>query len=130
MNIIIQSLGFKAGDALKTLIREKLNQLKSDRISGATVTLFKGADTEQADNYCEIRLDMPGNDPFVKRQDAHFETAVHQCTEVLKKIIQEQKEKHIRERQGSAELIQDAINQAETGEDPELEDVVKKWAVE
>ncbi len=130
MNIIIQSLGFKASDSLEALITEKLNQLKSDRISGATVTLFKGPGTEQAGNYCEMRLDMPGNDPFVKRQDAHFETAVQQCIEVLKKVIQEQKEKHIRERQGSAELIQDAINQAETGEDPELEEVVKLRAVE
>jgi len=125
MNIIIQSLGFKASDALEALISEKLHQLKSDRINSATVTLFKGPDAEQQDNYCEIRLDMPGNDPFVKRQDAHFETAVHQCMEVLKKVLQEQKEKHIRERQGSAELIQDAINQAETDQDPELEEVVK-----
>ena len=125
MNIIIQSLGFKASAALEALITEKLNQLKSDRINSATVTLFKGPDTEQEDNYCEIRLDMPGNDPFVKRQDVHFETAFHQCVDLLKKQLQEQKEKHIRERQASAELIQDAINQAETDQDPALEDVVK-----
>lgn len=125
MNIIIQSLGFKAGDALEALITEKINNLKSDRISGATVTLYKGPDSEPNDNYCEIRLEMPGNDPFVKRHDAHFEMAVDQCIEVLKKVLQEQKEKHIRERQGSAELIQDAIIQAETDLDPDLEDVVK-----
>jgi len=68
---------------------------------------------------------MPGNDPFVKRHDAHFETAVNHCVDVLKNELQQQKQKHIRERQASAELIQDAINQAETDQDPELEDVVK-----
>lgn len=125
MNIIIQSLGFKASDTLEALITEKLNHLKSDRISGATVTLYKGSDTEVQDNYCEIRLEMPGNDPFVKRHDAHFEMAFTHCVEVLKKVLQEQKEKHIRDRQGSAVVIQDAINQAETDQDPELEEVVK-----
>lgn len=124
MNIIIQSLGFKASDNLEALITEKLNQLKADSINSATVTLYKGPDASQAD-YCEIRLDMPGNDPFVKRQDTHFETAFHQCVEVLKKRLQEQKEKHIRERQASAEQIQDAINEAETDMDPSLDDVVK-----
>ena len=125
MNIIIQSLGFKASDALEALITDKLHHLKSDRIAGATVTLYKGPESETADNYCEIRLDMPGNDPFVKRHDAHFETAFGQCMEVLKNTLQQQKEKHIRNRQGSAELIQDAINQAEADLDPDLEDVVK-----
>lgn len=124
MNIIIQSLGFKASDNLETLITEKLNRLNSDSISSATVTLYKGADAAQGD-YCEIRFDMPGNDPFVKRQDTHFETAFHQCVEVLKKRLQEQKEKHIRERQASSEKIQDAINEAETDLDPSLEDLVK-----
>jgi len=125
MNIIIQSLGFKASEALEAMIAEKLNSLPSDRINSATVTLYKGPETETADNYCEIRLDMPGNDPFVKRHDAHFETAANHCVDVLKKVLQQQKEKHIRERQGSATLIQDTINQAETDQDPELEDVVK-----
>lgn len=125
MNIIIQSLGFKASNALETLVTEKLNSLKSDRVIGATVTLYKGPGTEPADSYCEIRLDIPGNDAFVKRHDAHFETAITYCVDVLKNVLQQQKEKHIRERQGNAAVIQDAINQAETDQDPDLEDVVK-----
>jgi len=41
MNIIIQSLGFKASAALEAMITEKLNSLKSDKINSATVTLYK-----------------------------------------------------------------------------------------
>jgi putative sigma-54 modulation protein len=125
MNIIIQSLGFKASAGLEASITEKLNGLKSHKISNATVTLYKGPDGEPYDNYCEIRLNVPGNDPFVKRHDARFETAVSHCVDALKNVLQQQKEKHIRERQGNAAVIQDVINEAETDQDPELEDVVK-----
>lgn len=125
MNIIIQSLGFRAGEALETFVREKLSHLKSDRIIKATVTLYKGPDAEADDNYCEIRLDMPGNDPFVKRHNAYFETAVTECVDVLQGVLQRQKTKNIHRRIGSADAIQDAINEAETFRDPDLEDVVK-----
>jgi len=125
MNIIIQSLGFKAGEALETFVQEKLNHLKSDRIIKATVTLYKGPNSEANDNYCEIRLDMPGNDPFVKRHNAYFETAVTECIDVLQDVLQRQKTKNIHSRIGSADAIQDAINEAETFRDPDLEDVVK-----
>lgn len=125
MNIIIQSLGFTAGKSLESFTREKISKLKSDRIIKATVTLYKGPETEPGASYCEIRLDMPGNDPFVKRHDSEFETAINQCVEVLQEMLRQEKERHIRSRQASAQEIQDVINQAEADQDPDLEDVVK-----
>lgn len=122
MNIIIQSLGFKASDDLESFIKEKINGLRADKIVAANVTLYKGPESEPQSNYCEIRLDMPGNDPFVKRHDGFFETAVSQCVDVLKTLLKEQKEKNIRERQANASLIQDAINEAAATEDEVLED--------
>ena len=43
MDIIIQSLGFKAGEELETYIHEKLGKLSpNDHIVRANVTLFLG----------------------------------------------------------------------------------------
>ena len=47
MDIIIQSLGFTAGEQLETYTREKLEKLTpSDNIIRANVTLFLGPDRQ------------------------------------------------------------------------------------
>lgn len=123
MDIIIQSLGFKAGDTLEIFINEKLNTLKSDHIVRANVTLFKGHDNIAENNYCEIRLEVPGNDHFVKKHSIYFETAVSECVAVLAQQISKAKDKHT-SKQADATMIQDSL--AETNEgDVELEDVIK-----
>ena len=42
MDIIIQSLGFNAGETLEQFIKEKVSSLKSDSIVRANVTLYLG----------------------------------------------------------------------------------------
>ncbi len=128
MDIIIQSLGFQAGDTLENFIREKLHTLKSGDIVRANVTLYKGPDSNPDNSYCEIRLEIPGNDPFVKKHSPYFETSVSECVEVLTQKLQKHKSKIIDSRKAETLLIQDKINEA--GEDApdadvELEDVVK-----
>ena len=125
MDIIIQSLGFKASETLEDFAREKINALKHDNIVRANVTLFKGPESEPENSYCEIRLEVPGNDLFVKKHSAYFETAISDCTEVLQEKLRQLKTKKQVRRQGDAQAIQDAVNQAETDLDPELEDVVR-----
>lgn len=127
MEIIIQSLGFKAGDSLETFVKDKLNALKSDRIVSATVTLYKGPDSNPDSNYCEIRLEAPGNDPFVKKNGAHFETAVSECVDVLTQMLQKSKNKEADARRAESAVIQDAllVGEDDTDTDTELEDVVK-----
>lgn len=126
MDIIIQSLGFKAGEALENFIREKLDTVKSDRIIRANVGLYLGADSNPENNYCEIRLEVPGNDLFVKKNSPHFETAVTECVEVLKQQVNKEKEKYTDSRQADAEKIQDALMEGNVqDEDTDLEDVVK-----
>ena len=125
MDIIIQSLGFKAGDSLESFIKEKVSQLKSDKIVRANVTLFKGPAGTTANDYCEIRLEVPGNDHFVKKQSEYFETAVSECVEVLSQMIKRSKEKHTGARQADSIAIQDAILEGEDDGEVELEDVVK-----
>lgn len=124
MDIIIQSLGFRAGGTLESLIREKLNSLKSDNIVRANVTLYKGPVGNPEADYCEIRLEVPGNDHFVKRHHESFEMAVTECVDVLAMQIRKSKDKYLDSRQGDAETIQDVIMQP-GDDDVELEDVVK-----
>jgi putative sigma-54 modulation protein len=120
MNIIIQSLGFKASEQLQHFTREKINDLKLDKIAGANVTLYKGPESEPENSYCEIRLEIPGNDPFVKKHSAHFETAISGCIEVLKERLRQLKIKKQLRRKGDAGAIQDAVNEAETDTDPDF----------
>lgn len=97
MDIIIQSLGFKAGEDLESRIREKLNKLTpNDQIIRANVTLYVGADKNIPDTFCEIRLEVPGNDLFVKESAKDdFEQAVDATINKLQGILRKQKEKQI-----------------------------------
>jgi putative sigma-54 modulation protein len=126
MDIIIQSLGFKASGSIESLIAEKLNTVKSDKIVRANVILFKGADSDPANNYCEIRLEIPGNDLFVKRHSTYFEISVNECIDVLKQQVNRHKEKHVHNLQADVVKIQDALSADDIDDgDVELEDVVK-----
>ena len=126
MEIIIQSLGFTASPELETFVREKLNNLKGDRLINANVTLYKGPASNPDSDYCEIRLGIPGKDSFVKKHSAHFETSVSECVETLAKILHTAKKQGIG-RQADKVAIQEALVQGEEDfdEDVELEDVVK-----
>jgi ribosome-associated translation inhibitor RaiA len=127
MDIIIQSLGFKAGETLEVFINEKVGSIKNDTIIRANVTLFKGPNSAPENDYCEIRLEMPGNDPFVKKHGVHFETAVSECVDVLSETLNRLKSRDVSNRQAEASAIQDALLQGESDDDTdtELEDVVK-----
>ena len=96
MNVIIQSLGFKAGEELEGYIREKLEKLTpSDQIVSANVVLFLGPDRATPNNYCEIRLGIPGNDLFVKESAADFEQAVDSSVNKLQSMLRKAKEKQV-----------------------------------
>ncbi|MEP6617032.1 MAG: HPF/RaiA family ribosome-associated protein [Ginsengibacter sp.] len=125
MDIIIQSLGFNAGESLENFISEKINTLKSDNIVRANVTLYKGPSGNPDSDYCEVRLEVPGNDLFVKKHSEHFETSVSECVEVLSAQIKKNKEKNVEARQANVSVIQDELLNSEDDMDVELEDVVK-----
>ena len=95
MDIIIESPGFKASEGLESYVRETLGKLKGDNIIRANVTLYKGADSDPASKFCEIRLEVPGNDHFVKKSAGTFETAVLDAIETLQEMLKKAKEKMI-----------------------------------
>lgn len=101
MDIIIQSLGFKAGENLEAFIREKLEKLTpNDHIVRANVTLYLGPDRATPNTYCEIRLEVPGNDHFVKESAPEFEQAVDQTVNKLQGMLRKAKEKMTEHRPG------------------------------
>jgi ribosome-associated translation inhibitor RaiA len=95
MDIIIESPGFKASNDLENYVRETLTKLKSDKIIRADVTLYVGSDGNPANKFCEIRLEVPGNDHFVKKNAGTFETAVLDSVETLQEMMKKAKEKNI-----------------------------------
>lgn len=93
MDVIIQSLGFTAGEELEMYIKEKLEKLDrmDDKIIRARVTLQKGQSV--TDNHmCDIRLEVPGNDHFVQKASGSFQTASLDAVEALQKIIRRTKD--------------------------------------
>ena len=96
MDIIIQSLGFKASDHLEGYVREKLGKLNpSEHIIRANVMLFQGPNRSTPNDYCEIRLEVPGNDHFVKEHSPQFEQSVDSAVNKLQQMLRKNKEKQI-----------------------------------
>jgi len=94
MDIIIQSLGFKASNHLEDYVKEKLEKLKpKDHIVRANVVLFQGPDRAIPNDYCEIRLEVPGNDHFIKESSPDFEQSIDGAVQKLQNILRKIKEK-------------------------------------
>lgn len=94
MNIIIQSLGFTAGEDLEAFINEKLKDFdKEMNIIRANVTLFIASDSNPHKYYCEIRLEVPGYDPFVKKSSDTFEKAIVDAVDAIQNNLRKAKEK-------------------------------------
>jgi putative sigma-54 modulation protein len=95
MDVIIQSLGFKAGESLEGYVREKLGKVDqmAQNVVRADVTLFLGPDSDKENNHCEIRLEVPGNDHFVKKNAPSFEQAVTEAVDTLQSMVRKAKEK-------------------------------------
>jgi len=114
MRVIVQSLGFRASEALENFIREKLKVIKYDKLIAANVVLHKGTESTPNNKHCEIRLEIPGNDIFAKRNSLYFETAVSACIEALNETLKRSKSKRIYKRQTGAIQIQDEALKSDT----------------
>lgn len=126
MDIIIQHLGFETSETLDQFIREKVNTLKSDKIVRANVTMYLASEGNPENQVCEIRLEIPGNDLFVKKGAAHFEAAINECVDILQTQLKKNHDKNINRRHANEDKIQDELIAGEDDEqETELEDVVK-----
>lgn len=95
MNIKINSVKFSAAKKLETFVETKVRKLEQfyDDIISAEIFL-KLENTQEVENkIAEIKLDIPGNELFVKKQSKTFEEAVDSAIEALKRQITKVKEK-------------------------------------
>lgn len=91
MNVNVHSIHFDADIKLVEFIKEKLNKLTQfhDSILSGDVTLKVGSDGERPENkVVEIRLMVPGNDLFAKRQASSFEEAAVNTVEALRSQVE------------------------------------------
>lgn len=95
MEVIVQSLGFKAGAELENYVAEKLGKLdkRIPEVVRANVMLFIGPESQPDNKHCEIRLEMPGNDPFVKKNGTTWELAIVEAVDALENIVRKSKDK-------------------------------------
>lgn len=95
MDLIISSLHFKADAKLEDFIREKTQKLTPlfDNVLGCEVVLRLDAASDNSNKIAEIKLIIPGNDLFSKRQAKSFEEAVDNAVDALRKQLKKRKEK-------------------------------------
>lgn len=95
MKTLIQAVDFTAQPELTDLIEEKLNKLDrfSDRVMEARVTLRVDKSDTRENKVCEIKLAIPGNDLFVKKQADSFEKALGEAVPALQRQLVEWKNK-------------------------------------
>ncbi|MEI6696833.1 MAG: ribosome-associated translation inhibitor RaiA [Bacteroidota bacterium] len=95
MKVTINSVKFKTDKKLEEFIHEKVQKLTSNYtdIIGSEVILKLENGEELENKIAEIRLMIPGNDLFAKKNCKTFEGATDQAVEALKKQLVKHKEK-------------------------------------
>lgn len=111
MNIQIHSIHFNADQKLLDLINKKAEKLSRffDAIVGIEVFLKLDKATTAENKVVEIKIKVPGNDLFVKRQRQSFEEATDECTLVLRNQLKKHKEKIRRSLSGKRRTTQSFI---------------------
>ncbi|MFZ5971133.1 MAG: HPF/RaiA family ribosome-associated protein [Bacteroidota bacterium] len=96
MKVNVQGIGVTPRQDLLDLINDKLNKLEriSDRIVEAKVILRVEKSTDRSNKQVEVRLAIPGNDIFVKKQGESFEEVVQKTTDTLQRELKDWKEKN------------------------------------
>lgn len=95
MKIKIQSLHFTADQKLIDFTEKKLDKVIKlyEAIVGAEVTFRLDKNQNEENKITEIRLEIPGNDLFAKKQCKTFEEAVDEVIDALKKQLTKYKDK-------------------------------------
>ncbi len=95
MNMKMQSVGFKADKKLEAFINQKLSKLNKfdNNISDYNVTLNIENSDPKANKVVEVKVNVPGNELFAKKQSNSFEAAAELVSDALRIQILKNKEK-------------------------------------
>lgn len=95
MKLKIHSIHFDADKKLVDFVQNKIDKLEqfySEIIEGEVFLRLDKAENNE-NKIVEIRLDIPGNSLFAKRQCKSFEEAADQVVEALRRQVKKHKEK-------------------------------------
>jgi putative sigma-54 modulation protein len=93
MEINIQSIHFTEHSDLHNFVMDKvakLDRFNNDILSGEVCLKLDKSSTKE-NKICEIKLVIPGNDLFAKKQCATFEEATAQAVDALHHQLQKHK---------------------------------------
>ncbi|MGM0530399.1 MAG: ribosome hibernation-promoting factor, HPF/YfiA family [Bacteroidota bacterium] len=95
MDIKIHTVHFDADSKLTDFVEKKVNKLEQfyDNIIGAEVFLRYEKDQTPDNKIAEIKLQIPGNDLFAKKQSDTFEEATDSAVDALRKQLTKKKAK-------------------------------------
>ena len=95
MDIKVHSIRFDADTKLLDFINVKVQKLIQyfDDIIGAEVFLRLDKSQDLENKVVEIRLTLPGNELFAKKQSKTFEESTDLCVEALRRQIRKHKTK-------------------------------------
>ncbi len=95
MNIKINAVKFSTDQKLEKFIQNKVKKLMQfyDDIIGAEVFLKLENTQDTINKITEIRVEIPGNELFAKKQSKSFEESTDNAIDALKKQITKHKEK-------------------------------------
>ena len=95
MNIKINSLRFSPTEELESFVEGKIKKLGHfyDEIIGAEVFLKLEKTQNPENKVAEIKLEIPGNELFAKKQSKSFEESTDNAIDAIKKQITRYKTK-------------------------------------
>ena len=95
VKVTTRSIHFTADEKLIKFIEERIEKLSnlSDNIIEAEVYLRLEKDSNTENKMVEIKLAIPGNDLFAKKNAKTFEVAVDGTVEALRRQLKKRKEK-------------------------------------
>ncbi len=95
MKLQMQSIHFDADKKLTDYIQEKVDKLETfyDRIVDGEVIMKVEKDDQNQNKTIEFKINIPGEQLFVKQKDRTFEAATDQAIEALKRQIKRYKQK-------------------------------------
>ncbi|HBF88428.1 MAG TPA: ribosome-associated translation inhibitor RaiA [Bacteroidales bacterium] len=95
MNIKINSVKFDADKKLEDFIEGRVTKLNKiyDDIVGVEIFLKLDNNSSLDNKISEIKVEVPGNDIFVKKQSKSFEESTDLAVEALKRQLKKHKEK-------------------------------------
>ena len=95
MNIIFQSINYKADTKLKNFAKKKISKI--NLFYKKIINVFVSTKIENSSNklnkYAEIKIGIPGNNIEVKKRSSSFEKAIKIALVSARRIIKKKKEK-------------------------------------